>query len=763
MPVGTDYAPVSYVGNGIAVDFPANFISYEPDEVLLFRETLSTGAVVLVDPSDYNVTGVPNSISVNYEMDGNPVTNAYRLWIVRRTEIEQPLNITNSSGFFPAILTRQLDRIAMIQQEQKLDVDRAFKVNYGQQGGIITAGTEGQFAGFDENGNIVPRAAGPGSGDVTGPVSSIDSHIVLFNGITGKLLKDSGIAIAAVAMLASPALTGIPTAPTAAQSVANTQIATTAFAATKALLLTNDAVNVLDYGAVGNGSTDDSAAFAAAYATGARRIIVPGPNKTYRIDTSPTTVGGSRSVIWDVDPSVSFTGTANAAAGFLYARSNELHRAAGPYWYSYMPTQAHAPGGGISPYMFEMVASDANAARQSATLYAGAVGASPNAGANVWAANFMVAAEGSAAGTYLGLEIDVNVGSGVTTATKGLAISGAGPENATVAIEIHRAGSSVWNTGISIAKSSTAIKIIPETGAAGIIIKSLTAEPAVSGGVALAIRQQADTKDTILLTRETNTSPTGYYLRAVNADNSANVALLDMVGNFTTVGLITSAGLTASQGAADTSITVSANAGQNRNLRFHTGSLDRWRIYADNVAEAGSNAGSDFIIRRYDDAGASLGNAIKITRSNGSVAVTGNISGSGYITGITIANSGAIDPGSVAATFKQRANNVDTLFLQRFTDSSPTGHLIRVVDAANSTNLFRLSSAGNVTVSGLVDAAAIYVSATKVVGTRVTGWAAATGTATRTTFATGSVTTAQLAERVKALIDDLTTHGLIGT
>lgn len=38
-----------------------------------------------------------------------------------------------------------------------------------------------------------------------------------------------------------------------------------------------------------------------------------------------------------------------------------------------------------------------------------------------------------------------------------------------------------------------------------------------------------------------------------------------------------------------------------------------------------------------------------------------------------------------------------------------------------------------------------------------TGWDAPTGTATRTTFDTTTVTTAQLAERVKALIDDLTT------
>lgn len=57
----------------------------------------------------------------------------------------------------------------------------------------------------------------------------------------------------------------------------------------------------------------------------------------------------------------------------------------------------------------------------------------------------------------------------------------------------------------------------------------------------------------------------------------------------------------------------------------------------------------------------------------------------------------------------------------------------------------------------------IQVLGTQVITSRRTGWGAPTGTATRTTFATGGVTLPQLAERVKALIDDLTTHGLIGT
>lgn len=45
---------------------------------------------------------------------------------------------------------------------------------------------------------------------------------------------------------------------------------------------------------------------------------------------------------------------------------------------------------------------------------------------------------------------------------------------------------------------------------------------------------------------------------------------------------------------------------------------------------------------------------------------------------------------------------------------------------------------------------------------RRTGWGAPTGTATRTGFPTSTVTLPLLAERVKALIDDLTTHGVIG-
>jgi hypothetical protein len=56
----------------------------------------------------------------------------------------------------------------------------------------------------------------------------------------------------------------------------------------------------------------------------------------------------------------------------------------------------------------------------------------------------------------------------------------------------------------------------------------------------------------------------------------------------------------------------------------------------------------------------------------------------------------------------------------------------------------------------------VYRGLVKILTSRRTGWTAATGTKTRTTFDTATVTLPQLAEHVAAVLDDLITHGLIG-
>lgn len=70
--------------------------------------------------------------------------------------------------------------------------------------------------------------------------------------------------------------------------------------------------------------------------------------------------------------------------------------------------------------------------------------------------------------------------------------------------------------------------------------------------------------------------------------------------------------------------------------------------------------------------------------------------------------------------------------------------------------------AARVTSGGLAVAGTISISGSQIAGARRTGWTAPSGTAARGGFDTASVTTEALAQRVKALIDDLAAHGLIG-
>jgi hypothetical protein len=79
-----------------------------------------------------------------------------------------------------------------------------------------------------------------------------------------------------------------------------------------------------------------------------------------------------------------------------------------------------------------------------------------------------------------------------------------------------------------------------------------------------------------------------------------------------------------------------------------------------------------------------------------------------------------------------------------------------------SSERLRVQASG-IGVTGSADVSQEYrQNGVRVLGGRATGWSAATGTGTRGSFDTAGATTAQLAERLKALIDDLLAHGLIG-
>ena len=56
-------------------------------------------------------------------------------------------------------------------------------------------------------------------------------------------------------------------------------------------------------------------------------------------------------------------------------------------------------------------------------------------------------------------------------------------------------------------------------------------------------------------------------------------------------------------------------AGTSRVFQWATGVTTRWQAIVNNVAESGSNAGSNFVLRAFSDAGVSLGDVFEVTRS----------------------------------------------------------------------------------------------------------------------------------------------------
>lgn len=83
-------------------------------------------------------------------------------------------------------------------------------------------------------------------------------------------------------------------------------------------------------------------------------------------------------------------------------------------------------------------------------------------------------------------------------------------------------------------------------------------------------------------------------------------------------------------------LTINGAAGTYREVLFDTASTLRWRVATNTAAESGSNAGSDFQVNAYSDAGSLLSTPLTITRSTGKITTGGGNTlddGSGIVTG----------------------------------------------------------------------------------------------------------------------------------
>lgn len=133
MTVTSSTRVVTATGNGATTEWPYSFeIPTGTAEV-----TLTTIATNVegdpINPSLYTLTGEddPNGGTVTYPLSGDPLSSAFKINIKRTVSIEQALDLTNQSPYFPEQLEDQLDLIVMGLSQVNEAVGRAVKVDVG--------------------------------------------------------------------------------------------------------------------------------------------------------------------------------------------------------------------------------------------------------------------------------------------------------------------------------------------------------------------------------------------------------------------------------------------------------------------------------------------------------------------------------------------------------------------------------------------------------------------------------------------------------
>ena len=246
-----------FIGSGAATVFPFAFKVFAAAEMQVAKlNTTSNVEIILVLNTDYTVT-------LNGDQNGTPggtitlpavLASGYNLTITSDIANLQPTDLTNQGGFYPEVITDALDR-ATIQIQQLDQNSRAIKIPLSD--GVldmttpVVAERASKYLAFDAAGLPVVSAG-------TGSDSALRTDLAN-----------------ATAVSAGSRLSGFR------------QDGTGATARTVDAKL-KDTVSVKDFGAVGDGTTDDTAAIQAAL-TASNNVSFP--FGAYRITNTISIIG----------------------------------------------------------------------------------------------------------------------------------------------------------------------------------------------------------------------------------------------------------------------------------------------------------------------------------------------------------------------------------------------------------------------------------------------------------------------------------------
>ena len=284
-----------FIGNGTASAFPFTFKVFAATDLDVIKLTVSTGTEsTLVLTTDYTV-------SLNGDQNSNPggtvtltagaLASGFTLTITSDIANLQPTDLTNQGGFYPEVITDSLDR-ATIQIQQIADIgDRTLKIpiSDGTLNMELPTKTEraNSFLSFDANGlpSVVTAGSSGAPATITRQVFSGTGSQTVFTLASdpGALGNSAQVYIGGVYQqrstytIAGTTLTFSQAPVAGTDNIEFVNFLTSNIGATSADLVTytpsgvgavarsaaskfGETVSVKDFGAVGNGVADDTAA-----------------------------------------------------------------------------------------------------------------------------------------------------------------------------------------------------------------------------------------------------------------------------------------------------------------------------------------------------------------------------------------------------------------------------------------------------------------------------------------------------------------------
>jgi hypothetical protein len=141
-----------------------------------------------------------------------------------------------------------------------------------------------------------------------------------------------------------------------------------------------------------------------------------------------------------------------------------------------------------------------------------------------------------------------------------------------------------------------------------------------------------------------------------------------------------------------TRMLLDGDAGQSKIITYRTAGLQRWGLYSNNIAESGSNAGSNFVLRRYSDAGTLLSTTLEVNRATGVTKIGDGLDLNGSVLNNFIPNTASTSVNLVLSSANASTYNSSVITLTgaltiTFDASLPNGFNVTLIqlDAATST------------------------------------------------------------------------------